>query len=166
MYNVQDEIYTFYDRHVRLNREKQAELCEYRDRNIERLQTGLQRLGYNSPIRTCGQGSHAVFTMVQHPDNDYDLDTAAIFASEDLPSSPLKARQRVLAGIEEGGAILNNHQKPERMLSPFGMRKVTISILQCIAAIRMNLATRLSNTPGLNGRGATRMILPTGSRMK
>jgi hypothetical protein len=49
--------------------------------------------------------------MVQHPDNDYDIDTAVIFASGDLPASSLKARQRVLAGVEEGGG--NFKEPPE-----------------------------------------------------
>jgi hypothetical protein len=111
MYNTHAEIYTFYDKHVRLSREKQIELTEYRDTNLKRLREGLTKLGYPLPERVCGQGSYAMSTMVQHPDNDYDIDTAVIFASEDLPSSSLKARQRVLAGVEEGGG--NFKQPPE-----------------------------------------------------
>lgn len=111
MYNTHSEMYTFYDKHVRLSRDKQNELTGYRDTNLERLKEGLEKLGYNPPKRTCGQGSYAMSTMVQHPENDYDIDTAVIFASEDLPSSPLKARQRVLAGVEEGGG--NFKQPPE-----------------------------------------------------
>lgn len=103
MYNVHAELFTFYDRYVRLGRDKQSELTSYRDKNLERLTDGLERLGYAPPIRTCPQGSYAMFTMVQHPDNDYDIDTGVIFAREDLPSSPLRARQRVLEGVLEGG---------------------------------------------------------------
>ncbi len=111
MYNIHAEMYTFYDRYVRLSREKQLELTEYRDKNLRRLEDGLAELGYPLPIRTCGQGSYAMSTMVQHPENDYDIDTAVIFDREDLPSSSLKARQRVLAGVEEGGG--NFKQPPE-----------------------------------------------------
>lgn len=111
MYNAHASIYTFYDRHVRLSREKQIELTEYRDTNLKRLREGLTKLGYPLPSRTCGQGSYAMYTMVQHPDNDYDIDTAVIFASDDLPSSSLRARQRVLAGVVEGGG--NFKQPPE-----------------------------------------------------
>jgi len=111
MYSIHTEIFLFYDKHVRLGRDKQSELTKYRDTNLARLRAGLEKLGYNPPKRTCGQGSYAMSTMVQHPDNDYDIDTAVIFAGEDLPSSPLKARQRVLAGVEEGGG--NFKQPPE-----------------------------------------------------
>ncbi len=101
----------FYDKHVRLSSHKQHELTDYRDRNLTRLREGLTKLGYPVPTRVCGQGSYAMSTMVQHPDNDYDIDTAVIFASEDLPSSSLGARQRVLAGIREGGG--NFKEPPE-----------------------------------------------------
>ena len=111
MYNIHAEMYTFYDKWVRLSRDKQNELTEYRETNLKRLKEGLTRLGYALPERICGQGSYAMYTMVQHTDNDYDIDTALIFTSENLPSSPLKARQRVLAGIEEGGG--NFKQPPE-----------------------------------------------------
>jgi len=111
MYNTHEEISKFYDKYVRLSREQQKTLTGYRDRNINRLEKGLQELGYQSPTRTCGQGSYSMATMVQHPDNDYDIDTAVIFLSEDLPTSSLKARQRVLAGIEAGGGDFK--QPPE-----------------------------------------------------
>ncbi|CAG0975700.1 hypothetical protein ANRL4_01551 [Anaerolineae bacterium] len=111
MYNVYDEMYTFYDRHVRLSRDKQAELTEYRDANIERLKNGLRKLECNPPIRTYSQGSYAMSTMVQHPNNDYDLDTAVVFTADDLPATALDARQLVLAGIVQGGG--NFKQPPE-----------------------------------------------------
>jgi len=41
MYNSHDPIYTFYNDYVRLNTEKQRELTEYRDRNLNRLREGL-----------------------------------------------------------------------------------------------------------------------------
>lgn len=113
MYDLHDEMYSFYDRYVRLSPEEQAKLCEYRDKNIEKLNCGLEKFKYNTPLRTLGQGSYAMHTMVQHPDNDYDIDTAVIFSSSDLPSSPLKARQRVLAGVEEGGGNFKFNKPPE-----------------------------------------------------
>ena len=111
MYNAHKELFTFYDEYVRLDRDTQSKLTGYRDTNIERLEDGLEELGYAVPIRTCGQGSYAMFTMVQHADNDYDIDTAVIFDRDDLPASPLKARQRVLAGIEN--AEVGFKQPPE-----------------------------------------------------
>lgn len=109
MHSTHSEMYAFYDKYVRLSRETQNELTRYRDTNLARLETGLTNLGFALPEQTCGQGSYAMSTMVQQPNGDYDIDTAVIFASTDLPSSPLKARQRVLAGIERGGG---NFKRP------------------------------------------------------
>jgi hypothetical protein len=101
MYSVHGEMFTFYDTYVRLNQTTQSRLTTYRNTNIERLESGLTELGYAIPLRTCGQGSYAMHTMVQHAENDYDIDTAVIFEHADLPASPLKARQRILEGIKQ-----------------------------------------------------------------
>ncbi len=111
MYSVHDKIFTFYDKHVRLDSDTQSRLAEYRDINLERLDDGLEELGYATPIRTYDQGSYAMSTMVQHEDNDYDIDRAVIFDRDDLPASPLKARQRVLEGIQQ--AEVNFKEPPE-----------------------------------------------------
>ena len=109
MYYLHCEMVTFYDRYVRLGSNEQEKLRGYRDTNIERLKKGLTKLDYKTPVRAVGQGSYTMHTMVQHPDNDYDLDNAVIFAREDLPSDALRARQRVLAGVEAGGG---NFERP------------------------------------------------------
>ncbi len=111
MYTLHSEIYTFYDKHVRLGQEIQGELADYRDKNMQRIERGLEKLGYKLPIRVCDQGGYAMSTMVQHPDYDYDIDRALIFAAEDLPASSRKARERVLAAIKEAGG--NFKQEPE-----------------------------------------------------
>ena len=113
MYDLHSEMITFYDRHVRLGKEEQDKLRDYRDKNIERLEAGLQKLDYNPLVRTVGQGSYTMHTMVQHPDNDYDIDNAVIFSSDDLPSGSLEARQRVLAAVKEGGGNFSFNQPPE-----------------------------------------------------
>ncbi|KAB2902189.1 MAG: hypothetical protein F9K27_17590 [Anaerolineae bacterium] len=109
MYDLHCEMVTFYDKYVHLSSDEQDKLRGYRDTNIERLEKGLTKLDYNTPVRTVGQGSYTMHTMVQHPDNDYDLDNAVIFVREDLPSDALGARQRVLAGVGAGGG---NFKKP------------------------------------------------------
>ncbi|MAS35505.1 MAG: hypothetical protein CL610_15950 [Anaerolineaceae bacterium] len=111
MYDLHNEMCTFYDRHVRLGDTEKKKLRGYRDANIDRLETGLKKLGYKVPICTVGQGSYSMHTMVQHPDNDYDIDNAVVFDKDDLPSAPLDARKRVLAGVKEGGG--NFKQPPE-----------------------------------------------------
>ena len=106
MYDSHAELNTFFTNHVRLGKEKEI-LRDYRDCNIERLKDGLKALGYKRPVRTCNQGSYAMGSLNQRPENnpelDYDIDVATIFRREDLPESPLDARQRVLEGILEGG---------------------------------------------------------------
>lgn len=109
MYNVHSEIFVFYDKYVRLDQATQSRLTTYRNTNVERLENGLTELGYAVPVRTCGQGSYAMHTMVQHADNDYDIDTAVIFERTDLPASPLKARQRILEGIKQSEVTFKRH---------------------------------------------------------
>ncbi|MHB8624606.1 MAG: cyclic GMP-AMP synthase DncV-like nucleotidyltransferase [Aggregatilineales bacterium] len=102
MYDLHSELYAFYDKHVRLSRDQQISLAKYRDTNIDRLNQGLDELAYERPARTCSQGSYAMITMVQHPENDYDIDTALIFDKDVLPDNPEKARERVLEAIKKG----------------------------------------------------------------
>jgi cyclic GMP-AMP synthase DncV-like protein len=43
-------------------------------------------------------------TLNRHPDNEYDIDTAVIFAEESLPADPLAARKRVAEALNLSGA--------------------------------------------------------------
>jgi len=113
MYSVHDHFSRFYKKHVHLGTDKQRELAGYRDKNLERLNKGLTKLGYPTPYKTRNQGSYAMSTMVQQPDNDYDIDVAVIFDEQDLPSSSLKARQRVLEGVTEGGGNFKFNTPPK-----------------------------------------------------
>jgi hypothetical protein len=47
-------------------------------------------------------------TMVQHPENDYDIDTAVIFVSEDLPRRHWKADGVYWQVLRKVVAISNN----------------------------------------------------------
>jgi hypothetical protein len=113
MYDAHSKMLTFYKRHVRLSDDDKVKLCEYRDKNIEKLKEGLKKLGYETPIRVIGQGSYSMHTIIQHPDNDYDIDNAVIFDKDALPSDPLAARQRVLKGVEKGGGNFKFNYPPE-----------------------------------------------------
>lgn len=114
MFNSHSELNAFFANCVRLGKGK-AVLRDYRDCNIDRLKDGLKALDYKLPVRTCNQGSYAMNSLNQRPENnsdlDYDIDVAIIFKKEDLPESPLDARQRVLEGILEGGG--NFRRTPE-----------------------------------------------------
>ena len=101
MFNLHDTINEFYKNHVRLDSDEKNKLVGYRDTNLKRLKSGLDKLGdehdttypYYQYYRN--QGSYAMFTLNQHPDNEYDIDIAIVFKKDDLPNSALKARQRI-----------------------------------------------------------------------
>ncbi len=92
---------TFYHNHVRLPNTKRTELAGHRDTNLERLNTGLDKIAeedstsYAHPLRHRDQGSYPMHTLNQRPDNDYDIDVAIIFRKDDLPSSTQAARNRI-----------------------------------------------------------------------
>lgn len=115
MFNLHKELTTFHNDCVWLGREKKQMLAGYRDTNLNRLNSGLDKLGeesgreYAHPIRHCNQGSYATYTIIQQQENDYDIDVAIIFHKEDLPSKALDARKRVEAALQKGGG---NFTKP------------------------------------------------------
>jgi hypothetical protein len=115
MFNMHKEINKFHNRHVRLGYDEKKKLAGYRDTNLERLNLGLDKLGeedgneYAHPTRTCNQGSYAIHAIIQHPENDYDIDVAIIFRKTDLPGTALGARKRIEAAMQKGGG---NFKRP------------------------------------------------------
>ncbi|MDP9311747.1 MAG: hypothetical protein M3R24_12845 [Chloroflexota bacterium] len=108
MYDMHQELVTFYHNHVRLKEERKR-LAGLRDLNLDRLNTGLDKLGeadrhaYAHPIRHRDQGGYAMHTLNTHPEDDYDLDCAIIFRAADLPASALDARKRIAAAFKKTG---------------------------------------------------------------
>lgn len=101
MKNCDPEIRKFHDNAVRLNSDMRNELLTRRKANEERLEKGLIK-NSESPSRWFVlQGSYAMRTTVQHPENDYDIDDGVVFAKQDLvgaqgaDKSALAARQMV-----------------------------------------------------------------------
>lgn len=170
MFDMHSELSTFFKDHVRLKPDSVEELDVFRQRNIDRLNTGLEKLEYNGPVKTPTQGGRAMKTLNQTPENnpdaDYDIDTAAIFKRDDLPENPLDARKRVLAGVKEGVEILVKSLKLALMLLQSGIKVVITLILQCIGFIQMIFVKKLLNMRGLNGVVVTQPILQTGSMNK
>ena len=113
MFDLHDKMYEFYKDHVRLDSDERNKLAGYRDINLTRLKTGLDKLAeehettyaYYHDYRN--QGSYATFTLNQHPDNEYDIDVAIMFKKDDLPSSALKARQRIADAFKQMGRIFS-----------------------------------------------------------
>lgn len=107
----------FYNAHVVLGKTRRDALAGYRDANLDRLSAGLEKLG---PIDGASdadfddyliQGSYAMHTLNQHPDNDYDIDTGVIFIASTIPASPKETRQRVARALREAGG--NFTKQPE-----------------------------------------------------
>lgn len=111
MFDVHMELYGFYKNEVRLTTKQRKKLAGYRDTNIDRLHTGLDKMEEPRPVRNCDQGSFPMHTTNQHPEKDYDIDIAVIFDKDDLPSNPLDSRKRVRDAMIEGGG--NFSKDPE-----------------------------------------------------
>ena len=113
MFDLHQEMNDFHKEHVCLSYDDKRKLAGYRDTNLQRLKSGLDKLGeeneveYAHPIRTCNQGSYAMHTIIQHPENDYDIDVALIFRKDDLPSTALDSRKRIEAAMLKGGGNFN-----------------------------------------------------------
>ena len=84
MYDCSKEITGFHDKHVRLSAADSSKLAGYREANKTRVNNGLKTAENPIPARHINQGSYAMQTINQHPDNDYDIDVGMIFNKEDL----------------------------------------------------------------------------------
>lgn len=107
MNNCAKDIFGFYKSRVRLSEGDRANMRNRRQANENRLETGLTRNGKPLPKRYIKQGSYAMHTMVQHPDNDYDIDDGVLFAKEKLVGpqcgemTSLDARKMVCEALQD-----------------------------------------------------------------
>ena len=107
----------FYADHVRLGKSRRNDLAGYRDTNLDRVTAGLEKLGLLPGAtgtdfdRSLTQGSYAMHTLNQHPDNDYDIDSGLVFALENIPDDAREARRRVARAVREAGG--NFSKQPE-----------------------------------------------------
>lgn len=102
------ELRKYHDEEVTLPKSEQTEMRKRRDANRDRLKRGLERDGKPKAKEHIVQGSYAMKTMVQHPDNDYDIDDGALFWKEELKGSrdgemsPQAAKQMVANALKDG----------------------------------------------------------------
>jgi hypothetical protein len=117
LHNVHKDLNSFYDDHVRLGAERRKKLASQRDACLARLKTGLKLLGEKRGVTyrvfqtSIGQGSYAMHTLNQHPNDEYDIDEAVVFLGDDLPSTALDARKLVAEALLEAGG--NFQSEPE-----------------------------------------------------
>ncbi len=91
MYDLSEELNTFYNEHVTLPQDKVNELFERKNTNISRLESGLEK--HNEEKNTAYtleesyvQGSVGMNTVTQHEENDYDIDVGILIDGEDMDS--------------------------------------------------------------------------------
>lgn len=107
--NCETDMTGYHRDEVTLTLSQQQHMRGRRDNGRDRLRKGLDTAGKPQPRGVHSQGSYQMRTMVQDPDNDYDIDDGAYFQSEDLKDddgvglTPLAARQCVCDALKWDG---------------------------------------------------------------
>ena len=105
MKNCDRDIRDYHRDQVALSRSQRQKLKDRRDSNRDRLRSGLKKNEDPEPKRSVSQGSYAMRTVIQEPDNAYDIDDGAVFTKESLKGprggekSPLEARKMVHGAV-------------------------------------------------------------------
>ncbi len=81
------EITKYYNEKVRLPESEREKLRSHRKANQDRLKNRLKENEKPLPHSFVKQGSYSMHTMVQHPDNDYDIDDGVQFYKSELINS-------------------------------------------------------------------------------
>lgn len=84
MKDCHEDFIAFHNKEVTLPGKEQGEMRKRRNTNRDRLESGLNRDGEPLPIECRSQGSYPMYTMVQQPDRDYDIDDGIYFELDDL----------------------------------------------------------------------------------
>lgn len=105
MHNANGRFNTFYNDHVVLPATEQTNLRDKKDKNIERLEAGLDE--YNTENKTPYklidhkvQGSMAMSTIVQNESNEYDIDVAIIFEKNNFPEGTQATKNMIVDALK------------------------------------------------------------------
>jgi len=106
MFDCSVELRAFHNDDVNLPETTRQLLRQHRKANETRLESGLKCDGQPLPFKFVKQGSYAMRTVVQHPNNDYDIDDGAVFYTRDLQvdgvdRTALSARQMVCTALQD-----------------------------------------------------------------
>lgn len=105
MTNCDSEIRAYHRQRVALTSRQRQDLKYHRDSNRSRLRSGLRKNDDPQPTRSVSQGSYAMRTVIQEPNNAYDIDDGVVFTEQSLKGpkggemSPLDARKMVCAAV-------------------------------------------------------------------
>lgn len=107
MSNCSDDVLAFHNDEVTLPQGQRTAMRDRRDANRERLKFRLKSDGKPTPHEFIKQGSYAMLTMVQDPDNDYDIDDGIYFTQASLKRddgrdmSPSEVKQMVCKALAD-----------------------------------------------------------------
>lgn len=107
MYNCTDDVLAFHDNEVTLPQTDRTAMRDRRDANRKRLVGRLEDTDKSVPEAFIKQGSYAMLTMVQDPDNDYDIDDGVYFNQESLKDnngdaiSPRKIKETICEALKD-----------------------------------------------------------------
>lgn len=108
MFDCSKDLDAYHDDRVTLRQTDRTNMKQRRDANRTRLQNGLKKNDEPAPDEHISQGSYEMKTMVQHPDNDYDIDDGVYFTKDALvgkqggDKSALDARKMVRDAVDDG----------------------------------------------------------------
>lgn len=108
MYDCAKDVLAYHNDEATLSRPQRTEMRDRRDANRDRLKNRLKADEKPLPEVFIKQGSYAMLTMVQEPDNDYDIDDGVYFTQASLKDedgndmSPSDARQMVCNALKDG----------------------------------------------------------------
>ncbi|MDE0444338.1 MAG: hypothetical protein OXL38_19810 [Gammaproteobacteria bacterium] len=84
MFDCAKDIRAYHDNEVTLPVTEREAMRDRRNANRNRVRKGLSKADKPAPAEFVKQGSYAMKTMVQAPDNDYDIDDGVYFHKQDL----------------------------------------------------------------------------------
>jgi len=108
MFDCGRDVLAYHDDAVTLSQSERTAMRDRRDANRDRLKKGLKDKKDPQPAEFCKQGSYAMKTMVQDPENKYDIDDGVYFDQEALKGpnggnkSALEARNMVRDAVDDG----------------------------------------------------------------
>jgi hypothetical protein len=108
MFDCAKDVLAYHDDEVTLPQSDRNAMKKRRDANRKRVKEGLAEKDKPKPVEFCTQGSYAMKTMVQDPDDCYDIDDGVYFEKDELKGdrgaemSALDVRQMVRDAVDDG----------------------------------------------------------------
>lgn len=107
MHDCAKDVLAYHNDEVTLPQVERTAMRDRRNANRERLKKRLKDDGRPVPDQFIKQGSYAMLTMVQDPENDYDIDDGVYFTQESLKDddgtdmAPKTAREMVRDALKD-----------------------------------------------------------------